>query len=144
MKRVSKFLKKETTGGTHSAKFNSPIVVSEHSNAISTGQVNPLTEAKIVNEKGEEVANGQTGEIWVRGYGVAAGYWNNPEKTAEAFDKEGYLHTGDVGFRDDQGNYFIVDRIKDLIIASGYKIWPTEVEDNIQLRRCSRSCSCRV
>ena len=55
----------------------------------------------------------------------------NAEKTKEMFDKDGFLKTGDVGFRDKEGNFFIVDRMKDLIISSGYKIWPKEVEDII-------------
>lgn len=58
---------------------------------------------------------------------VVPGYWQKPEESKKAIDREGFLYTGDVGFRDKQGWFFVVDRKKDLIIASGYKVWPREV-----------------
>jgi long-chain acyl-CoA synthetase len=88
----------------------------------------PLSgEVKIVDERGEIVGRGTTGEIWFRSPQVARGYWNNPEETKKTFT-DGWLHTGDAGYMDEEGFIFFVDRIKDLIIASGYNIAPTEVE----------------
>ncbi len=88
----------------------------------------PLSgEVKIVDEKGSTTPRGVTGEIWVRSPQVAKGYWNNPEETAKTFT-DGWLHTGDAGYMNEDGFIFFVDRIKDLIIASGYNIAPTEVE----------------
>jgi long-chain acyl-CoA synthetase len=88
----------------------------------------PLSgEVKIVDEQGDTTPRGVTGEIWMRSPQVAKGYWNKPEETAKTFT-DGWLHTGDAGYMDEEGFIFFVDRIKDLIIASGYNIAPTEVE----------------
>src|SRR3989442_9959534 len=70
----------------------------------------------------------EVGEIVIRGPMVVAGYWGKPEETANAI-RQGWLHTGDVGKRDASGWFYLVDRKKDLIVASGYKVWPREVED---------------
>jgi long-chain acyl-CoA synthetase len=75
-----------------------------------------------------EVPPGDLGEIVTRGPAVTPGYWNRPEETAHAL-RDGWLHTGDVGRRDAEGWYFIVDRIKDMIVAGGFKVWPRDVED---------------
>src|SRR2546425_11992141 len=71
---------------------------------------------------------GEVGEIVIRGPMVVSGYWGKPEETAYAI-RQGWLHTGDVGKRDGSGWFYLVDRKKDLIVASGYKVWPREVED---------------
>jgi long-chain acyl-CoA synthetase len=73
-------------------------------------------------------AAGEEGEILTRGPGVTPGYWQRPEETAAALE-DGWLHTGDVGKRDEDGWFYLVDRIKDMINVSGYKVWPREVED---------------
>ena len=79
---------------------------------------------------GEAVAPGGKGEICVSGPQVMAGYWNNPGETAEIL-RDGVLRTGDVGYMDDDGYVFIIDRLKDLILCSGYKVYPRVVEEAI-------------
>jgi len=97
----------------------------------SIGLPFPDTEAKIVDlQTGEELEVGQVGELVVRGPQVMKGYWNRPEETAQAL-KGGWLHTGDIAKMDEQGYFYIVDRAKDMIIASGYNVYPREVEEVI-------------
>ncbi|MGZ0086638.1 long-chain-fatty-acid--CoA ligase [Caldibacillus thermoamylovorans] len=89
----------------------------------------PDTEAKIISlETGEEVPPGEIGELVVRGPQVMKGYWNQPEETAQVL-RDGWLYTGDIGYMDERGYFYIVDRKKDIIIASGYNIYPREVEE---------------
>jgi acyl-CoA synthetase (AMP-forming)/AMP-acid ligase II len=87
-------------------------------------------EARIVNDKGEDVAPGEIGELLVRGNGVMKEYYKNPEKTAETL-KEGWLYTGDMAREDSEGFIYIVDRKKDVVISGGENIFPVEVEDVI-------------
>lgn len=94
----------------------------------SCGRPTSLTEVRLMNEDGEEVPQGEAGEICVRGPLASSGYWNQPDLTADLF-KGGWLHTGDVGRRDEEGYIYIVDRIKDMIISGGFNIFPREVED---------------
>lgn len=84
-------------------------------------------EIKIFDDSDQQVPMGQWGEICIRGPGVMQGYWNRPEETQKAL-KSGWLHSGDIGYLDDEGYVFIVDRVKDMINAAGFKIWPAEVE----------------
>ena len=84
-------------------------------------------EVKIMDEFDEEVATGEWGEICIKGPGVMKGYWNKPEETARAL-RNGWLHSGDIGKKDEDGYVYIVDRVKDMINAAGFKIWPAEVE----------------
>ena len=86
------------------------------------------TEAKVVDESGKEVANGETGELIIKGPQVMAGYWQRPEETAKTI-KNGWLWTGDMAKRDDDGYFYIVDRKKDMILVSGFNVFPNEVED---------------
>ena len=101
----------------------------------SVGMPFPSTELALIALESDEQAEtrfldvGQTGELVVRGPQVMKGYYNNPEETANAIDANGWLHTGDIATMDDDGYFFIVDRKKDLIIASGYNIVPREVEE---------------
>lgn len=89
----------------------------------------PDTEAKIVSlETGEEANVNEIGELVVRGPQVMKGYWNQPFET-ESVLRDGWLYTGDMGYMDERGYFFIVDRKKDMIIASGYNIYPREVEE---------------
>jgi long-chain acyl-CoA synthetase len=100
--------------------------------AGSIGVPVPDTEAKIIDlESGETIEPGtdRTGELFVRGPQVMEGYWNRPDETAHMLDAEGWLHTGDMARVDEDGYFYIVDRKKDMIIASGYKIFPREVEE---------------
>jgi acyl-CoA synthetase (AMP-forming)/AMP-acid ligase II len=95
----------------------------------SIGPPLPLTECRLVDpETGEDVAQGERGELWIRGPQVMAGYLNNPEATAETIDAEGWLHTGDVGIADEDGFYTIVDRLKELIKYKGFQVPPAELE----------------
>jgi fatty-acyl-CoA synthase len=83
---------------------------------------------RLVDAEGRDVAPGERGEILFRGPGVTPGYFNNPGATATAIDRDGWLHSGDVGRRDGDGYYFIVDRIKDMYISGGENVYPAEVE----------------
>lgn len=93
----------------------------------SVGRAVEGFELRIVDEKDEEVPRGEWGEIAIRGAGVMAGYWNRPEDTAITL-RGGWLHSGDIGRMDADGYVFIVDRVKDMINVSGFKVWPAEVE----------------
>ncbi|MCC5475044.1 class I adenylate-forming enzyme family protein [Streptomyces barringtoniae] len=98
------------------------------SGTLSVGLPGADTVVRIVDEQGEEVPFGEQGEILVRGPQVVPGYWRRPDATAESFP-DGELRTGDIGFMDEQGWLYVVDRKKDMINASGFKVWPREVED---------------
>jgi long-chain acyl-CoA synthetase len=97
--------------------------------ALSIGLPIPNSIVKVIDvQTGVVLLPGEVGEIVAKGPMVVPGYWNKPEETANAI-KDGWLHTGDVGKMDKYGWFYIVDRKKDLINASGYKVWPREVED---------------
>ncbi|MFG2950541.1 class I adenylate-forming enzyme family protein [Streptomyces adustus] len=98
------------------------------SGTLAVGVPGPDTVVRIVDDKGAEVPFGEQGEIVVSGPQVVPGYWRRPEATAETFP-DGELRTGDIGFMDEQGWLYVVDRKKDMINASGFKVWPREVED---------------
>ncbi|MER5819353.1 AMP-binding protein [Streptomyces californicus] len=98
------------------------------SGTLSVGVPGPDTVVRILDEEGREAPFGELGEIAVRGPQVVSGYWNLPEATAAAFP-DGELRTGDIGFMDAAGWLYVVDRKKDMINASGFKVWPREVED---------------
>jgi long-chain acyl-CoA synthetase len=84
---------------------------------------------RVVDPDGAEVAQGETGEIAIRGHNIMKSYWNKPEATAEAIDADGWFRTGDIGRVDEDGYYYIVDRKKDLIIRGGYNVYPREIEE---------------
>jgi fatty-acyl-CoA synthase len=88
------------------------------------------TECRVVDEHGNDVERGATGELWVRGPNVTPGYWNRPEATADSIT-DGWLHTGDATRQDEDGYYFVVDRWKDMYISGGENVYPAEVEDVI-------------
>jgi acyl-CoA synthetase (AMP-forming)/AMP-acid ligase II len=94
----------------------------------SAGRVLPLAQVRIVAPDGTVQPAGQSGEIQLKGAMVMAGYWNRPEDTAAAFTTDGWLRTGDVGYIDDEGYIFIVDRVKDMVISGGENIYCAEVE----------------
>ncbi|MEV5937914.1 AMP-binding protein [Streptomyces sp. NPDC051994] len=98
------------------------------SGTLSVGVPGPETLVRILDPAGDEVPFGEQGEIVVRGPQVVPGYWRRPDATAEAFP-DGELRTGDIGFMDRDGWLYVVDRMKDMINASGFKVWPREVED---------------
>ena len=89
----------------------------------------PSTDVVILNEDGERLPLGEAGEIGIKGPQVMAGYWNQPEETRKAFTAEGYFKSGDIGFMDGDGYVTIVDRIKDMIVVGGFKVFPNEVEE---------------
>ncbi len=98
---------------------------------VSTvGRVHPHVEIKIADpETGATLARGETGEFRTRGYSVMIGYWNDPDRTAEAIDAEGWMHTGDLATMDADGYVNIVGRIKDMVIRGGENIYPREIEE---------------
>ena len=89
----------------------------------------PSTEIELRDADGNEVAQGQPGEMWIRGPQVMKGYWNRPEETAKVLDARGFLATGDIAVMDEKGWFKLVDRKKDLIVVSGFNVYPNEVED---------------
>ena len=97
----------------------------EHPESCGDGGI--FTELRVVDPEGAEVPPGETGEIIIRGPGVTPGYWNSPEANAEVF-RDGWLHSGDLGARDEEGRIRFVDRLKDLIITGGINVSPVELE----------------
>jgi len=97
--------------------------------AGTAGRIAAGTEVRLFASDGSEVACGGLGEICVRGPQVMQGYWNNAAETAHVIDADGWLHTGDIGQFDQDGYLRIVDRIKDLIVVSGFNVYPNEIED---------------
>lgn len=93
----------------------------------SVGKPKPNIQVRIVNEAGDDVPDGATGELVVRGPSIFDGYWRRPEATREAF-RGGWFHTGDLAMRDDEGFYYIVDRKKDMLISGGENVYPAEIE----------------
>jgi fatty-acyl-CoA synthase len=93
----------------------------------SVGRLTLFARARIVDEAGRDVPDGEAGELLLAGPHVCAGYWRRPEATAEAI-RDGWFHTGDIARRDSDGYYYIVDRKKDMIITGGENVYPSEVE----------------
>ena len=100
----------------------------------SIGQVMPGTEISIhdLEAPHEAMPVGERGEVWIKGPQVMRGYLNRPEETADSL-RDGWFRTGDVGYMDDEGHFFLVDRLKDLILCSGYNVYPRMVEEAIYL-----------
>ena len=117
----------ETTAPTHLVPFGVCAPVGQNG-ALSVGQAVPGVDAVVLDGEGGAVAPLSLGEICVKGPAVIPAYFESPEESAHAF-RGGWLHTGDTGYVDHDGWLFVVDRTKDQINASGYKVWPTEVED---------------
>jgi long-chain acyl-CoA synthetase len=118
----------ETTSPMTVTPFGSPSPVDPTSGALSVGVPAPSTIVRIQDEDGQDLPLGEVGEIVADGPQVVAGYWGKPDETAANLPG-GALKSGDVGFMNPEGWVFIVDRKKDMINASGYKVWPREVED---------------
>jgi fatty-acyl-CoA synthase len=97
---------------------------------VSTvGVAHPFVEAKVVDEAGRMQERGRAGELLIRGYSVMKAYWNDPQRSAQAIDAGGWMHTGDLATIDDGGRCRIVGRLKDMIIRGGENIYPAEVEN---------------
>lgn len=96
----------------------------------TVGQVGPHLEIQIIDPQNDQIApRGQAGELCTRGYSVMAGYWNDQQKTSEALDAAGWMHTGDIAVMDEQGYIQITGRIKDMVIRGGENIYPREIEE---------------
>lgn len=108
--------------------FLSPEEYRDPRNLQSVGRPTFLTEVRIKGPDGAFLPAGESGEVVVRGDLVMAGYWRQPEKTAETI-RDGWLHTGDVGFLDERGYLFLKDRLRDVIITGGFNVYPTDVEN---------------
>jgi fatty-acyl-CoA synthase len=101
-----------------------------HHRTATVGKAHPHVEVRIADaETGETVERGVTGEFCTRGYSVMTGYWNDPDKTADAIDADGWMHTGDLAVMADDGYCNIVGRIKDMVIRGGENIYPREIEE---------------
>jgi acyl-CoA synthetase (AMP-forming)/AMP-acid ligase II len=94
----------------------------------AVGKLFPSTEMRLVGADGDDVADGEVGEIWIRGPQVMKGYLGRPAETDATIDREGWLHTGDLGRVDDRGYLYVVDRVKELIKYHGYQVPPAELE----------------
>jgi len=106
---------------------SNPITLTEYSGTI--GVPVPSTWLKLLDDDGKEVGPGEPGEIAIKGPQVMAGYWQRPDETAKVMTSDGYFKTGDVGVMDENGYFRIVDRKKDMILVSGFNVYPTELED---------------
>ena len=113
----------------------------EHHKAGSVGQPVFGVEMQIRDAEGRQVPRGKEGEISVRGLSVMKGYLHDPESTAKAFWKDGWLRTGDVGVVDDQGFVYVVDRLKDIIITGGENVYPREIEEALYTRADIEDCA---
>ena len=116
---------------TSPAACINPMNLAEYNGAI--GLPVPSTECCVKDEDGNMLAVGEVGELCVRGPQVMKGYWNRPEDTAAAIDADGWLHTGDMAKMDEQGFFYIVDRKKDMILVSGFNVYPNEIEGVIAM-----------
>ncbi|WP_217537434.1 long-chain fatty acid--CoA ligase [Stenotrophomonas sp. GbtcB23] len=116
---------------TSPAACINPLNLAEYNGAI--GLPIPSTDACVKDDNGVTLAPGDVGELCIRGPQVMKGYWQRPEETAKAIDADGWLHTGDMARMDEHGFFYIVDRKKDMILVSGFNVYPNEVEDVIAM-----------
>lgn len=116
---------------TSPAACINPMNLAEYNGSI--GLPVPSTECCVKDEDGNVLPLGEVGELCVRGPQVMKGYWNRPEDTAAAIDADGWLHTGDMAKMDERGFFYIVDRKKDMILVSGFNVYPNEIEDVIAM-----------
>jgi len=126
----------ESNSPTHFVPLGTHAPVDEESGALAIGVPVPNCEARLVKveDPSEEVPAGESGEFAAKGPMIFSSYWNKPEETEDAF-QDGYFLTGDVAVMDEDGWFYIVDRKKDMINVSGYKVWPREVEDTLYTHR---------
>jgi long-chain acyl-CoA synthetase len=117
-----------------------PVTATEYSGTI--GVPIPGTFMKLLDDDGVEVAIGQTGEIAIKGPQVMAGYWQRPDETAKVMTPDGYFKSGDIGIMDERGYFKIVDRKKDMILVSGFNVYPTELEDVVSQLAGVMECAC--
>ena len=122
------------------AEHRRPDGTIDTSRLASAGRPSPLVNVAILDENGRAVPRGERGEICVRGSLVMAGYYRNPEATTEA-SAHGWHHTGDIGFLDDDGYLYIVDRAKDMVISGGFNVYSAEVEQALMAHDAVRDCA---
>ena len=118
---------------TSPAACINPVTNTEYNGAI--GLPISSTEASIQDDDGNHLATGEIGELCIRGPQVMKGYWNRPDETAKVLAADGWLRTGDIARMDEQGYFYIVDRKKDMILVSGFNVYPNEIED-VVMRYC--------
>ena len=116
---------------TSPAACINPLNLAEYNGAI--GLPIPSTDACVKDDNGKTLTPGEVGELCIKGPQVMKGYWQRPEETAQAIDADGWLHTGDMARMDEHGFFYIVDRKKDMILVSGFNVYPNEVEDVIAM-----------
>jgi long-chain acyl-CoA synthetase len=116
-----------------------PMNLGEFSGSI--GVPMPSTEVLLRDDNDRDVAHGQPGEICIRGPQVMAGYWQRPDETAKVIGKDGFLHTGDIGIMDEKGFIRIVDRKKDMILVSGFNVYPNEIEQVLAMHPGVLECA---
>nr|KAJ9616049.1 hypothetical protein H2204_014156 [Knufia peltigerae] len=116
---------------TSPAACINPLTLAEYNGSI--GLPIPSTDACIKDDNGNILALGEVGELCIRGPQVMKGYWQRPDETAKAIDADNWLHTGDMAKMDEHGFFYIVDRKKDMILVSGFNVYPNEVEDVIAM-----------
>jgi len=117
-----------------------PVTGKEYTGTI--GVPIPGTWMKLLDDDGKEVAQGQPGEIAIKGPQVMAGYWQRPDETAKVMTPDGYFKSGDIGIMDERGYFRIVDRKKDMILVSGFNVYPTELEDVVGQMPGVMECAC--
>ena len=111
---------------TSPAAVINPVTLAEYNGAI--GLPIPSTDARIIDEEGNEVSTGNPGELCIKGPQVMKEYWQRPEETAKVLSADGWLRTGDIARMDEAGYFYIVDRKKDMILVSGFNVYPNEIE----------------
>lgn len=135
MKKVVSLMHMEQVTIAYGMTETSPVSFQSHvddplEKRVSTvGRIHPHVEVKVVDAEGNTVPVGERGELCTRGYSVMKGYWEDEEKTAEAIDADGWMHTGDLGVIDAEGYCNIVGRVKDMVIRGGENVYPREVEE---------------
>lgn len=117
-----------------------PVTAKEYTGTI--GVPLPSTYMKLLDDDGNEVAIGQSGEIAIKGPQVMAGYWQRPDETAKVMTADGFFKSGDIGVMDERGFFKIVDRKKDMILVSGFNVFPTELEDVVAQLDGVMECAC--
>jgi len=130
----------EATSPTHMTPHNSIPPVDARTGAMSVGVPVFNTDVRVVTDAGYDAAPYEIGELVIAGPQIIPGYWQKPKETAAALSG-GELRTGDVGFMDDEGWFYLVDRAKDMIVASGFKVWPREVEEVLYLHPAVREAA---
>jgi long-chain acyl-CoA synthetase len=125
---------------TSPSATGNPATATEYSGSI--GVPMPNTWLKLLDDDGNDVGKGESGEIAIKGPQVMAGYWQRPDETAKSMTPDGYFKTGDIGVMDERGYFKIVDRKKDMILVSGFNVFPTELEDVVAQLEGVMECAC--